>query len=238
MSDVQENLQQELDKAERSLRNTLIAMGIVSVVVMGYFGWMRSQLAELLEPENVAEFVVNETRRSLPGASQALRDNLKSGAPDVVKFVMSSVLDGVLPMVQKELRSNLESYSTEVATLGTNGMLEVFREVVRTHKDELMSAEPADSDTIALALAGHIERELDAKMTDAQGETVKAKLDQSVVALERINDQLERMSKGRHLSREDELGKRFITTWWTFLDQNKGELPGADLLAEGSDVQM
>ncbi|MGD8859062.1 MAG: hypothetical protein PVI30_03565 [Myxococcales bacterium] len=101
-----------------------------------------------------------------------------------------------------------------------------------------MSAEPADSDTIALALAGHVERDLDARMTDSQDESVRAKPDHSVVALERINDQLERMARGRRLSREDELGKKFITTWWTFLDQSKGELPGADLLAEGSDVQM
>ena len=42
-------------------------------------------------------------------------------------------------------------------------------------------------------------------------------------ALRNINDQLKRLARKRDISREDQMGKRLITTWWTFL--NRGDLP-------------
>lgn len=240
-SEVDQYLKDELAKAQRSYRNTLIAMGAIVVVVFGYFQWLKSEVRTVLDPPVLAEFMVNEMRAGLPDASTALKENLRNNAPEMVRFVLHGVVDNVLPMVRDEFQRNLRDYSREVTTIGTAGVMTAFEEVVRTHKESAVRAGQADPNLIAAELSEHMKAELAKRVSTAEdgGESLQEKLDHSVVALRRINDHLKTLARKRNLSREDEMGKRLITTWWTFLDNNSQDLPGVQVVeneAAGSEA--
>lgn len=225
-------LQDELRKLEKRFQVLLVAMGIVLVVVVGYFQWIKSQTAELLQPDSLGEFMVNEVRRGLPDASESLKQAMRDQAPDVVRFVVQHVVDGVFPIIRAGVEDGMKEYSKQLTAYGADRAMEAFEEVVRTYKTELGQGTDADEDSLAMRLNDLIQVELEKKVVDESGESLQSKLDQSAVALRRINTKLQDLARQKNLTRQQELGKRLITTWWTFLERNRGDLPAGQLLME------
>lgn len=258
MSEERDYLRKELEETQRSFRTGVWAMAVLSVLILGYFQWLRVQLAEILLPQNIAEVMVSEVRRSLPGARDALKENLRKAAPEVVAFVTEQVTDEAIPMVRESAEAVFREYARELAGFGREAVVKVFSEVIRDHKAELarkgqhhtgaltgllnqreaarrsgkaveegayveVSGEEIDTGAIAKRLSKYVSSELGSRLNDVPEETLRQKLDESMKALRNINDQLKRLARKRDISREDQMGKRLITTWWTFL--NRGDLP-------------
>jgi hypothetical protein len=223
MTEVTSYLQNELDKARRRLRVTLIAMGVVSVVMIGYFEWIKSLTDEILEPDNVADLVVNELRGNLPQAGQVLRDGLVSSAPDMVRFVMQQVVDSALPAITESLSAEVKRYSQEAARVGKEGVLSAFTTTLRECKASVAKRkkpmdEAAWTEHATACVRSDYEKQLDAAAADVLGGELTA----SAQTLNKLNTRLKSLATRKQLTRQDELGKQLVTTWWTFLDRNHG----------------
>jgi hypothetical protein len=226
---VESYLQVELATAQRRLRIGTIALGVMAVLLIGYFTWIKSLVTEILEPENVAEVVAGELRRNLPGASAALQTTLVEASPDLVRFVMQQVVDGVLPAITDGVSEQLTLYAHEAARVGSEGVLTAFSATIK----ECKAARPARSKPGVEALEAHViscvEKRYEAHLDTATESILGGKLSASAQALDRLNVELKSLASRRNLDRQDEIGKQLVTTWWSFLDRNHPEVSARDL---------
>ena len=58
---------------------------------------------------------------------------------------------------------------------------------------------------------------------------VKQRLDASGETLKHINEELVAMAQRPAADREGEMGKRLITTWWSFLDRGRPQVPNEQM---------
>lgn len=220
-------LESEVEEAKKSFKLGLISMALITVLIFGYFHWLKGAAAEILEPNNLANVMVSEVRRNMPAARDTLEKELSAAAPAVVTFITQAVLDEALPMVTDAVTALLKDYSRELTGYGTLAVTQVFQEIVRDHRAALARAAGEGEvaqyspNEIAADLASLIEKELGKRISEQPEETLAAKLEKSLVALKNINTELERMSNAKRVTREDELGRKLITTWWTFLNRHE-----------------
>jgi len=236
--ETQDYLAAEVAELEKGHKITLVAMVLIAVVLFGYFQWMKSMVAEILAPQNLSTLMVSEVRRNLPTARIALQTNLKAAAPEVIEFVANSVLDEALPMMSESARALFRDYSRELAGYGRLAAVQTFTEIVKAHKTELAKAkETAEAgfytpDLISANLTKTIDAELANRITDSPVESLASKLDESVNALHNINRKLNDLSGKKSLTRKEELGRKLITTWWTFLNRSDGPDSAQDKLLD------
>lgn len=215
--DTQTYLQSELAKTQRTMKVALVAMSLVLVVMIFYFQWMKAELAKVLTPESVAEFVINEARGALPGVTTQLKDNLSAEAPNVVHFVLTSAVDKVLPLVAQTFHTSLEEHSRNVSSLAEEHVDAAFAGVLKAYPT---AGRPKNETAAELGerLAAHVAARLGTQLDVVGADAIKARLDKSGETLKHINQELVTMASRPGGDRQGELGKRLITTWWTFLD--------------------
>jgi hypothetical protein len=222
-------LQNELAKTERSFRIAAVAMAIVLVVFVAYFEWMQSQLAEVLEPANVAEFAVNEARGALPVLTESLKANVQTEAPNLVRYVMHSAIDQVLPLAAQTFETNLDEYSREVGEIGKGSSMPAFAAALAAHKAQFgAKGAPKNEDPALLAtrLSAHIEATLGTQLDTLAKAGVQARLDKTAQTLKHINNELVSLAQRPSADRQGQMGKRLITTWWSFVDSGRSNEPG------------
>lgn len=236
--DIRQYLAQEVADAEKSFKLGLIAMAVLTVIIIGYFQWLKSQTAEILEPRNLSTLMISEVKRNMPVAREALTDNLTQATPDIVKFITESVVDEALPMVRDIVEALFRDYSRELAGYGTLAMSQAFEEIVASHEEALKAAagkgEPGryEPDAIAQELSAAIDVQLAKKLNDRPEESVALKLKESVTALQNINRHLKSMASSKKLGKRDELGKKLITTWWSFLNRHESSATATDKMLD------
>jgi hypothetical protein len=236
--ETQDYLATEVAELQKNYKIGLIAMALITVILIGYFQWMKSMVAEIVAPQNLSTLMVSEVRRNLPTARIALQTNLTAAAPEVIEFVANSVLDEALPMMSESARALFREYSRELAGYGKLAAVQSFTEIVKTHKTALAksreTAEPGmyTPDTISEQLSKTIDAQLATRITETPVESLATKLDESVNALHNINQKLNELSGKKKLTRKEELGRKLITTWWTFLNRSDGPESAQDKLLD------
>lgn len=227
MSDnnIREYLEAETEALRKSFKIGFVVLLLLALVMVGYFEWFKSQTAKFLAPDNISTMMVSEVRRNLPTARDQMSQSLRQAAPDVIRFVIQTVVDEALPMVRDAAGALFKEYSRELAGFGTLAAVQSFEQIVQMSQTELAkakeTAEPGfyTPDLITAKLTKQIEAELAKRMNDRPEETAGTKIRESLNALHNINDRLKGMAGQKSLSRKDELGKKLITTWWTFLNR-------------------
>ncbi len=226
MSDqVTSYLQSETEGLRKGFKISLVVLVLIALVMVGYFEWLKGKTTEILAPANISNMLVGEVKRQLPTARDAMSQSLKTAAPDVIRFVIQTVMDEALPMVRDAASALFKEYSRELAGFGTLAAVQAFEQIVQMSQTELAkakeTAEPGfyTPDLITTKLTAQIKSEMARRMNDRPEETAGTKIRESLNALHNINDRLKAMAGQKSMSRKDELGKKLITTWWTFLNR-------------------
>ena len=231
MADVTSYLQQQTRKAERTARVASIAMGVLLVVVFAYFQWLKSALAEVLAPASIAELVVNQARASLPEIGDALESNVREEAPNIVRFALHQSVDHVLPLLGQMFEETLADHGREVARIAGADANAAFDVVLAQYAAE--RAKGPKKPVTAAQLETFVAARYPAALDDAAAEHITQRLDEAGGTLKSIDARLAAMAVGRHSgSRQDALGHRLITTWWTFLDRGQPKPPSTLAEAE------
>jgi hypothetical protein len=227
MSDVTSYLQEQTRKAERTFRVAAISMGIMLVVVFGYFQWLKSELAEVLSPSSIAELVVNQARASLPEVAEALEANVRSEAPNIVRFALHQAVDHVLPLLGQVFGETLDEHAREVARIAGEDADAAFDSTLAQFSAE--RGKGARKPVTATQLGSFVAARFPGALDDVAASEILERLDAAGGTLKSIDARLGAMATRRDRDRTDELGRRLITTWWTFLD--RGRSTGAPAVA-------
>ncbi len=231
MSDVTSYLQQQTRKAQRTVRVASIAMGVLLVVVFAYFQWLKSELAAVLAPASIAELVVNQARASLPEIGDALESNVRSEAPNIMRFALHQSVDHVLPLLGQMFEETLADHSREVARIAGEDANTAFDAVLAQYAAERPKG-PKKPITAA-QLETFVAARYPAALDDAAAAHITERLDDAGGTLKSIDARLAAMAGGHGpSSRQDALGRRLITTWWTFLDRGQPKSPSSLAEAE------
>jgi len=230
MSDVTSYLQEQTRKAERTVRVASIAMGVLLVVVFGYFQWLKSELADVLAPASIAELVVNQARASLPEIGDALESNVRSEAPNIVRFALHQSVDHVLPLLGQMFEQTLADHGREVTRIAAADANTAFDAVLAQYAAE--RGKDARKPVAATQLESFVAARYAAALDDVAASHITERLDEAGGTLKSIDARLAAMATSRGDSRQDELGRRLITTWWTFLDRGQPKAPSTLAEAE------
>lgn len=219
-------LQNELSKTQRSFRIAAIAMVIVLVVFVAYFQWMKSALAEVLQPASIAEFAINEARGALPVLTESLKANVKSEAPNLVRYVMHEAVNQILPLAAQTFQTHLDEYSREVSVIGKDNSMPAFAAALSAHKAQFGAVKNEDAAVLATRLSAHVEATLGTQLDVVAKAGVQERLDKTAQTLKHINAELVALAQRPTVDRQGEMGKRLITTWWSFVDSGRTDHPG------------
>ena len=219
MSEETTYLQAQTRKAERTFRIAAIAMSVLLVVVFGYFQWLKSELADVLAPSSIAELVVNQARASLPEVGDALEANVRAEAPNIVRFALHQAVDHVLPLLGQMFETTLSDHAREVARIAGAEANEAFDTVLAQYAAERKGQRTPVS---SAQLGSFMTARFPAALDDVAAADITKRLDDAGGTLKSIDARLGAMAGGKAGTRTDELGRRLITTWWTFLDRGRG----------------
>jgi hypothetical protein len=228
MADVETYVRDQTHKAERTFRVATIAMSLLLVVVFGYFQWIKSELAEVLAPESIAELVMNHARAALPEIGDALESNVRSEAPAIVRFALHQAVDHVLPLLGQMFEATLDEHGREVARIAAADAELAFDTVLVQYVAE--RGKGVKKPVTATQLSSVVSARYAAALDDTAGELITTRLAQAGGTLKGIDARLGALASRPIASREDQLGRRLIMTWWTFLD--RGRPDGQPTLAE------
>jgi len=230
-----EYLELEIAQAERAFRVGVVTLCILCVLLVSYFHWLKSQVREITSPTNLATLAVSEVRRHLPGARDALEQELKIATPEIIRYVGNKLVTESVPMLREGVEALFREFSRELTLYGVEAATKVFEALVKDNKDELRtraSVAPGQftSDNYVRNLDRIIQNELGQRLTDTPVESASFMMSRSLVALNNINSRLQEMASTNKLSRHDELGRKLITTWWTLLQRTEAENSQAEKL--------
>lgn len=222
VDEIVDHLESEVAHLHRRTLVAAIVWVVLAIVVVVYMRWLGGAIAEATEPPQLAQFTVNEVKRSLPEVRETLQKTLAENVPEVIQSAMSMVIEQTIPRLRKEGEALFSEHARQIAGLGVTLATDAFETVLRDHGDELRArseSEPGELTNAALMtnLDRLVSRELEKKTSDQPVETVGYKLDRSATALRNIDARLKQLASGERLSRQDELGRRFIGMWWQSL---------------------
>ena len=218
-------LQNELRSAQKTFRTARIAMAVVLVVFVAYFQWMKSALAEVLMPDSIAEFAVNQANIALPVLTETLTLNLKDEAPGLVRYVLHEGVNQILPHAVETFQTSLNEYGNEVNTLAAANSPAALRAVLRAHKADSAVVKHEDPALLAARLSLYVETHMSSQLDAVTKQASKARLEATSQTIKKLDAELVSMASQPSGDHSGALGKNLITTWWSFVDRSRATLP-------------
>ncbi|MCG3172705.1 MAG: hypothetical protein GMKNLPBB_00860 [Myxococcota bacterium] len=211
--DARTYLEQETTAAERSFRVALIAFAIVAIVILIYFAWMKSMIKEAIQPENLAVTVVGAVRGNLPEVRKNVQEEFSEALPGMIQQFADSLLQQGIPMVRTMGVDMFKDFSGELIKFSSNAANQVFESVLKSDSNNLRKQLKTNPAAIELAIAN----EMGSAMKTALQSDAGAGLSKSLVALKNINAKLQAMAKKQGGTKQEELGRKLISSWWSYL---------------------
>jgi hypothetical protein len=214
---------------EKKVRISLIALGVIGLLLVGSFAYSNAQLREITEPETLAKhlFVSLDSQKS--AFANQLKKVLVDTTPELARFIRKSVIEEGVPYLATKSEALLSAYMDELIVM-TRGHLETaFHEVVQENQDTIRAAvrqEERSSDWPSNALRPMREK-LHAQLiatTDA-GKPTEANnaIQKSLIALKNLNQRLKKLAgkKQSKMTRQERLGSRLINVFWQYTQSRK-----------------
>lgn len=235
------HLETEVKALYVSRRNTLIASIVVVLIVLGYTTWMYAMVRHFTKPDNLAMLVSGVVEAQIPGLKQSATSALKAQAPALAKHLGNMIRNDVPAHMRKLVEDASNDAANQVAKEAGKSYLAILTTVVKDAKAEVTDAVQAKTDEDArLALFAAIQKHIDTAMktkdeTGMDNEGVFEKLQRAGDTLVKINQKLEIYAgtSDHKLSAKDRKTKRFLGTFWKFVQQEypdakQGDLPDGE----------
>ena len=213
-------------------RKRTAIMGIALVVlVFCYMTWLSMAISHMTKPENLADAMAGYVEVSLPDWKRSAKSVVQDEAPRVAHYVGETVVRELPPVLRTAIENMVTQYTSEIAETAVKHLDAAFTDLVSGAKEELRQAADMglDNDQAALMVKA-LDRQLQRAEADASknpfDETVLQKLHKSQKALASLNDRLEKLLAPGHEpdTRRGKLERRFIMTFWRFMQQESPDL--------------
>jgi hypothetical protein len=199
-------------------------------------GYMASFVKEVSQPTNLAELAAGVVETNLPAMTQATEAMIKRETPRMIEFVGDTVSREVPLLLRNMVEKATSDYSGKLAVFAVGKYSEAFDAVVTGTRTDIERAVQTDIDTdrekfIRQALDKQLEMAIQNLGKGQMGDDpLFQKIEESHVALGNLNKRLRTMSKAdpKKMGRRDQLTKRFLGTFWRFIQQENPDVLATD----------
>ncbi len=212
-------------------RNVAIGSIVLVVVVFGYMTWLWSAVRYIVQPDNLASAMAGYVETSLPDWKRSAKAVVKEEAPKLAKFMGNAVVTDLPPVLRTAIENMVMEYTAEIAGIATKNLNSAFEDMLTGAKEQLRQAatsgvEEEQAAIMARALDQQIDKASKAESANPFDEQLALKLEKSQQALTKLNDKLERLldPKREPDTRRGKLERRFMVTFWRFMQQENPDL--------------
>ncbi len=234
MSDqiLRSHLEAEVLRLHKERRNSLIFGTLAVLVVLGYMSWINSKWSYVTQPRNVAQFAAGVVIDNLPSLRTGAEEMLTKQAPGLAKYVGDTVTQEVPKLVGNMVGSMVTQYTDKLSGYAVDKYTEAFKAIIDSAKADIAKAVATENnDEQERAVVNAIEKQITAlgKRVDAgelSEDPLFKQIEESHVALAKLNDRLKSViaKDDKKLGRKDKLTKRFLGTFWRFVQQENPDV--------------
>jgi hypothetical protein len=221
-------LTEELHKARSRLRRSRIVSVLLILAVLAYMSFLTIALKKYFEPMIAAEMANSFIAEQAHLRASELGEQLKKDVPAFIRGLPDLILEQA-PLYRAALEGKIEADFVEYCRSTSRQLSTHVDEFLVEHKDKLKPLLAASQDREAFKQFGaDLETEIMDYLKEKPegGESIKEKLDQSLQALEKVDEHLKRLAMAKDLSYEEKQKRRAIAilVQTTNRDMNRGEV--------------
>lgn len=210
-------VREELGRARAGFRRTLAVGCLLLLIAFTYLSWMRSSVAELLTPENLADLVTGVSLSAIPEGSKVLEDHLEDAAPHLADAIGTQINDAI-PILRQSIEHHVGELidglvRASAADLATDLKQQIAKVKAGTPAARMNSA--TNSLIVALDKASHSNGPA-APDDVVMGKTFRG-FDDSLRTLKEVHAGLRNTLEGTPRTPEQKLERRLIETWLAFV---------------------
>jgi len=230
------HLEREVKRLHGERRNGTIFGALLVLVVCGYMFWLDAQATYWSRPDNLALTSAGVVEAYLPSAKRAAADTIRREAPALARYVGDSVSAEVPRLVREMVASMVTEYADRLADFATTKYVDAFSALIVEAKGDIKQALDTDvnQDQEALVVKA-IEAQFQAmgkrvEDGDLGGDPLFVQIEKSHQALANLNARLRKLvaQDDAKTSRHDKLSKRFLGTFWRFVQQENPDVKASD----------
>lgn len=199
-------LADELAATRRALQRTRLAGIIIVVVVVAYMSFVASALNKQLEPKAAADFATTFVAGQVMEKTDALANQVKeripaliAGLPDYVQRELPRHREAIEERLEQDFKEHCQATAQQLGK-HLDDFLQAHIVQIRTL---LNTAE--NKPEMLQALAPDLEQEIVRYLSDktAGDESLKDKIDHALTELQKVEQQVDRLSKGVNLTPQE-----------------------------------
>lgn len=226
------HLESEVSRLHSERRNGTIIGIVLVIVVIAYMTWLDRQVAYWAQPQNLVMVASGLVESRLPEMKRSAAAMIKKQAPEVARDIGDQVSREVPKLVRNMIEKTVDQYSGQLTKFAIDKYSEAFTAIIKgAHGDiERAVAENADQERVRL-LVKAIEKQFKTAQRNISGgklseDPLFKKLEESHRALQMLDKRLKMMASAKDHSndRRADLNKRFIGTFWRFVQQNRPDV--------------
>lgn len=224
-------LAQDLEALHKQRRLSAILGIILVILVVCYMTWLWSAVRYITKPDNLASAMSGYVEVSLPDWKRSANAVVKDDAPKVAKYIGDSVVRELPTVLRDAVEKMVMEYAAEISDTAAKHLQAAFEGVVAGATAELRQAaasgiEEEQAAILARALDHQLERAAKEAAESPFEENLLTKLEKSQKALANLNDKLEKLldPKSQPETRRGKLERRFVLTFWKFMQQENPDL--------------
>lgn len=230
------HLEGEVLRLHTARRNLAISSALVILVVLVYTTWLYSTIRGFTKPQSLALAVSGMVESQIPSLKQSISTTLKAEAPALARHLGSVLRNDVPAQLKAAVETAATDAATQVAKEAANQYRDALAAVIEGAKGDIADAVAAPNQEEAnAALFQAVQKHMDAAMKkqdehDLAKDGVFVKLEQAGRTLIKINEKLAKYAgtDDAKLSEKDRKTKRFLSTFWRYVQQ---EYPDAKVSA-------
>ncbi len=230
------HLESEVNKLHGQRRMGLIIGLILAVVVLLYMAWIDRQVTYWSQPDNLVLTASGVVESNLPSMKRSARAMIRTEAPKLARYVGDTVSREVPVLVRNMVEETVAQYTRKLARFAVDKYSESFAAVIEGARGDIQQAVTTDVNAerdrfVVLALEKQLETAIqNVSKGKLSEDPVFVKLEESHVALANLNKRLAKMAsnKDKDLGRRDQLTKRFLGTFWRYVQQENPDARAAN----------
>lgn len=220
----EEYLVRQVREARSALRRTQIGAMVIGLLLIGYFTYVTATLQSALRPQNAAEIANGLIAQRVEEQGPQIAADLKQRVPALIAGLPDYAIremPGYREALENQIVKDLEGYST-ASSKELEENLDTF---LTAHKDEIKqvmedSADPA----VVKQLGAELETEFLSHLKEtpiSHGETLQAKLDKTLEALQAVEKKMARLATAGDLTPQEKKARRAIAILSTRIDRKQ-----------------
>ncbi|MCB9739085.1 MAG: hypothetical protein H6747_07440 [Deltaproteobacteria bacterium] len=230
------HLESEVVRLHKERRSGLIFGALMVLIVAGYMTWLDRQFVYWTKPDNMAMTATGLVEAYIPSMKRSASETVRTEAPALARYVGDSVSAEVPRLVREMIASMISQYSDKLADYAVDRYTDAFKSIIDGARTDIAKAIETDSNQEQERLVVvAIEKQIDLMSKQvAEGSLTQdplyAQIEASHQALANLNGRLGKLiaKSDKSATRKDKLTKRFLGTFWRFVQQENPDVKASD----------